>query len=326
MIVENKKNVVLFGMPNCQNLANKISEILKIPLTPIEKTQFADGEVLLKSVETIRNSTVFVVASTHKPVHDNIMELLIFMDSLKRAYARDIIVILSYFGYARQDRKSTGRQPITAKLIANLLETAGATKIISVDLHNPSIQGFFNISVDELRGQYILAKKIKEKNKSYTIVSPDHGGAVRARLLAELLNENTKIAIIDKRRIGTNQVEAQGIIGDIEAKDTIIIDDIIDTGGTIIKAADMLKKNGAKSVTVVATHGIFSKGFELFQESKNVDKVIITNSIDNSELEAKYSKLEVACLSEFIADTIKACIFSTSISSIYSQLKENFKK
>lgn len=326
MIVENKKNVVLFGMPNCEKLAQKISNILQIPLTQIEKTKFADGEVLLKSAETIRNSTVFVVASTHKPVHDNIMELLIFIDSLKRAYARDIIVILSYFGYARQDRKSTGRQPITAKLIANLLETAGATKIISVDLHNPSIQGFFNISVDELRGQYILAKKIREKNKAYTIVSPDHGGAVRARLLAELLNENTKIAIIDKRRVGTNQIEAHGIIGDIEAKDTIIIDDIIDTGGTIIKAADLLKEHGAKSVTVVATHGLFSKGFEVFENSPNVDKVIITNSVDNSELQQKFSKLEVACLSEFIADAIKACVYSTSISSIYSHLKDDLKK
>ncbi|VEU65688.1 ribose-phosphate pyrophosphokinase [Mesomycoplasma conjunctivae] len=325
MLLSKKNNFVLFGMKNSIKLAQKISKKTGIPLSEIERTQFADGEVMLKSKETIRNSTVFVIANTSKPVNDNIMELLIFIDSLKRGYARDIIVVLSYYGYARQDRKSSGRQPITARLIANLLENAGVTKVVLVDIHNPSIQGFFNISVDEIHGQYILAQELINRNKEFVVVSPDHGGAVRARVLAEILGPNTQVAIIDKRRTGANQVEVLGLIGDVKNKDCIIIDDIIDTGGTILKAAENLKKYGAKSVIVAATHGVFSVGFDKFEESKNVDQVIITDSIDNQYLVENFSKLLVTSLDDFLSQVIMACIDSTSITNIYEKIKERFK-
>lgn len=326
MNIDAKKNIILFGMENSLDLAKKISKIIGIPLSGIERIVYADGEVLLKSKETIRNSTVFVVANTSRPVNENIMELLIFIDSLKRGYAQEIIVILSYYGYARQDRKSSGRQPITAKLVANLLEKAGLTKLILVDIHNPSIQGFFDFSVDEIHGQYILANELVGKNKDYVVVSPDHGGAVRARILAEILGKQTNVAVIDKRRTGANKSEVLGLIGDVDGKDCIIIDDIIDTGGTIINAANVVREKGAKSVVLAATHGVFSHGFEKFQENHNIDKVIITDSIDNKKLAKKFPKLLITSLAEFLSKSILACIFSTSITSIYEETKQKLIK
>ncbi|MCI8283022.1 ribose-phosphate pyrophosphokinase [Mesomycoplasma hyopneumoniae] len=326
MNIDAKKNIILFGMENSLDLAKKISKITGIPLSGIERIVYADGEVLLKSKETIRNSTVFVVANTSRPVNENIMELLIFIDSLKRGYAQEIIVILSYYGYARQDRKSSGRQPITAKLVANLLEKAGITKLILVDIHNPSIQGFFDFSVDEIHGQYILANELVGKNKDYVVVSPDHGGAVRARILAEILGKQTNVAVIDKRRTGANKSEVLGLIGDVDGKDCIIIDDIIDTGGTIINAANVIREKGAKSVVLAATHGVFSHGFEKFQENPNIDKVIITDSIDNKKLAKKFPKLLITSLAEFLSKSILACIFSTSITSIYEENKQKLIK
>ncbi|WP_434334908.1 ribose-phosphate pyrophosphokinase [Mesomycoplasma hyopneumoniae] len=326
MNIDAKKNIILFGMENSLDLAKKISKITGIPLSGIERIVYADGEVLLKSKETIRNSTVFVVANTSRPVNENIMELLIFIDSLKRGYAQEIIVILSYYGYARQDRKSSGRQPITAKLVANLLEKAGITKLILVDIHNPSIQGFFDFSVDEIHGQYILANELVGKNKDYVVVSPDHGGAVRARILAEILGKQTNVAVIDKRRTGANKSEVLGLIGDVDGKDCIIIDDIIDTGGTIINAANVVREKGAKSVVLAATHGVFSHGFEKFQENHNIDKVIITDSIDNKKLAKKFPKLLITSLAEFLSKSILACIFSTSITSIYEETKQKLIK
>ncbi|WGI36705.1 ribose-phosphate pyrophosphokinase [Mesomycoplasma lagogenitalium] len=321
--MSNTERNVLFGMENSLNLAQKISERVKLPLTPIKKEVFADGEILLSSTETVRNSNVFIVASTHTPVNDNIMELLIFIDSLKRASAKEITVILSYYGYARQDRKAKGRQPIAAKLVANLLETAGATKIIAVDLHNPSIQGFFNIPLDDLRGQYVLARRLREKHKDFTVVSPDHGGAVRARILSELISDSVKIAIIDKRRVGTNQIEVLGMIGTIDSEHAVLVDDIIDTGGTILNAAKIVKEHGAKTVTIVATHGIFSKGFEAFEQSEYVDKVIISDSIDRTQLLEKYTKLEVVSLCDFISQVIIATINRSSVSDIYKGFRND---
>ncbi|MBG0730607.1 ribose-phosphate pyrophosphokinase [Mycoplasma sp. 'Moose RK'] len=326
MNIDLKKNILLFGMKNSYKLAQKISKKTGIPLSEIERTVYADGEVLLKSNETIRNSTVFVIANTSKPVNENIMELLIFIDSLKRGYAQEIVVILSYYGYARQDRKSSGRQPITAKLVANLLERSGVTKLILVDIHNPSIQGFFDISVDELHGQYILANELVGKKHDYVVVSPDHGGAVRARILAEILGKKINVAVIDKRRTGVNQTEILGLIGKVKDKDCVIIDDIIDTGGTIIKAANVVKEKGAKSVIIAATHGVFSRGFDEFQKNDNIDKVIITDSIDNTELINKFSKLSATSLAEFLSKSILACINSTSITSIYEEMKEKLTK
>lgn len=318
--------IKLFGMPNSLNLAKNIAKKLDIGLTAIEKTVFADGEMLLVSSETVRNNDCYVVASTSRPVNDNIMELLLFLDSLKRASAKSITVFLTYYGYARQDRKAAGRQPIGAKLVAEILQTAGVDKIVTVDLHNEAIEGFFNIPIDNIRGQYALAKAIKKHSKTFTVVSPDHGGTVRARKLAELISEDLKICIVDKRRIGTNQTEVMGLIGDITNQNAVIIDDIIDTGGTIIKAAETLKANGAKKIVIAASHGIFTKGFEMFQNHPAIDKVIITDSINNSSWSNKFDKLEVVSLDEMLARVLECSIKNESISTLYKKMANEIKR
>ncbi|WP_033161418.1 ribose-phosphate pyrophosphokinase [[Mycoplasma] collis] len=317
----NYRNVI-FGMRNAIEMAKKISNETNIPLLKVNRDVFADGETLLWSEETVRNSNAFIIASTHTPANENIMELLIFIDSLKRANVKSINIVMLYYGYARQDRKDHGRKPITAKLVADLLEKAGANRIIAIDLHNPSIQGFFNIPVDDLKGQYVLAKKIKQESERFTVVSPDHGGAVRARILSELIADTIKIAIIDKRRIGVNKTEVLGIIGNVKDKNVVIIDDIIDTGGTIIKAAKTVKEHGAKKVIIAATHGVFSNGFQMFEDAKEVDKVIITDTITHNHFDAsKYKKLEIVSLFKFISKTINAITNNTSITEIYSEFK-----
>ena len=278
----------------------------------------ATDDIAGKLLEPIRRFP-FVIASASAPVNDNIMELLLFVDSLKRASAETITVVLTYYGYARQDRKASGRQPIGARLIADLLETAGVTKVISVDLHNPSIQGFFNIPLDDLRGQYVIAEQIKKAGK-FTVVSPDHGGTVRARVLAELISPEIQIAIVDKRRTGPNQSEVLGILGNVKGKNVVIIDDMIDTGGTIIKAAEALKEQGAKKIIIAATHGLFSNGFGKFDENDAIDQVIITDSI-SSVNKIKSKKLVVASLAPFISETILATADGTSVSTIYGRIR-----
>ena len=319
---QNQKNhTTIFAMQNSLKLGKKIAQKLEMSLSKIKKIRFADGEVLLKAEDTVRNKDVFVVASTSYPVNKTIMELLIFIDSLKRASAKSITIALSYYGYARQDRKAAGRQPITAKLVASLLETAGATKIIAIDLHNPSIQGFFNIPLDDLRGQYIFAPIIKEFG-DFKVVSPDHGGATRAQLLAEVLGNETEIAIIDKRRKGTNKSITFGVLGDVKDKNIVIVDDMIDTGGTIIKAVKAIKERGAKRVIVAATHGIFSKGFKQFSECKDIERVIVTDSIETT-YHIKDPKIQIISLDDLYVQAIEATINSTSISKIYNDIKNS---
>ncbi|NQZ29347.1 MAG: ribose-phosphate pyrophosphokinase [Mycoplasmatales bacterium] len=317
--MKNNNETRIFAMENSEVLGKKIADILDIELSTIEKTVFSDGEILVQSTNTVRNKDVFIIASTSTPVNDSIMELLLFIDSLKRASARHITVVNTYYGYARQDRKAKGRQPIGAKLFADLLETAGATKVIGVDLHNPSIQGFFNIPVDDLKGQFVFAPEIKKLGK-FSVVSPDHGGAVRARVLAELVADTVQVAIVDKRRTGPNQSVISGILGDVKDKNCVIIDDMIDTGGTIIKAAEELKRQGAKKILIAATHGIFSKGFKHFEESDAIEQVLITDSIANVR-NIKSKKLKVVSLDTFLAKIIKATVDGTSVSTIYEQIQ-----
>ena len=320
----NKDNLLLFSLPNSEELGKKIAKNLGTKLTSIKFTRFADGEVMIKSEQSVRNKDVYVVASTSKPVNDNLMNLLIFVDSLKRASAKNITAVIPYYGYARQDRKVEGRQPISAKLVANLLETAGVNKVIAVDLHNPSIQGFFDIPLDDLRGQYIFAPYVNKIKEDIVIVSPDHGGAVRARLLNNLVKKEGNIAIVDKTRIGINKTEVSGILGDVSGKKAIIIDDMIDTGGTIIKASKALIDNGAKDVIVLSTHGLFSKGLESFEECNSISKVIVTDSINSVyEFQKNYKKLEVLSLSNLLAQVIKSNYDSKSVSHIYKEIKEN---
>ncbi len=315
------KNVRLFGMSNSQKLAQSVSEISGIKLTGIEKTTFADGEMIINSLETVRNASVFVVCNTSSS--ESIIELLLFVDSIKRASAKHITVINSYYGYSRQDRKAKSREPIGARLMANILETAGVNKLITVDLHNPSIQGFFNIPVDDLRWSISLASylKVKDNSMKFSIVSPDHGGAVRARVLAELISHTVKIAIVDKRRTEPNKSEILGILGNVKDKNIIIIDDIIDTGNTILKAAEALKAQGAKKIYIAATHGLFTKSFEDFDRSEFIDKVLISDSIE-SVFNIKSKKLVIISLAPFISSVIKASLESKSISQIYEKIKE----
>ncbi|MBZ4212912.1 ribose-phosphate pyrophosphokinase [Mycoplasma sp. U97] len=319
-------NALLFGMPNCQRLAQKISKIIGLPLTNLTVTKFADGEIMPVSDEAVRGKDVYIIASTSRPVNNNLMELYLFIDSLKRASAKSINVALTYYGYARQDRKASGRQPIGAKLVADFLQTAGASKIIAVDLHNAAIQGFFDIPIDDIRAQFTLAKAIKESHEEFIVVSPDHGGTVRARALAELLSNDIKISIIDKRRVGTNKTEVMGLIGEVKDQNAVIIDDIIDTGGTIIKAAETLKANGAKKIVIAASHGIFSKGFEMFEQNPAIEKVIITDSIDNYDLAKNFKKLEVVSLDYFLGNIINCSIKGTSISKLYDKFTNEIKQ
>ena len=321
----NKQRTKLFAMNGSHKLGEKIAKELGVDLDKMNRTVFADGEIIVSAEKTVRNKDVFVVASLSKPVNDNIMELLLFIDSLKRASARTITLAIPYYGYSRQDRKTSGRQPIGAKLLADILQAAGATKIIAVDLHNPSIQGFFNIPVDDLKGQYILAPVVKNAGK-FTVVSPDHGGAVRARILAELVSDSIQIAIVDKRRTGANISEISGILGDVKGQNVVIIDDMIDTGGTIIKAAKALKEVGAKKIIVAATHGLFSRGFEEFDKSEHIDKVLISDSIETVyNIKSTTNKLEIISLSDFMAKAIQATTEAKSITEIYSGMKKNFK-
>ena len=314
-IDENK--IAVFGLSNQHQLATLVANKLKVRLTKIDKTVFADGEILIKSTQTVRNKKVYVICSVDS--NDALMELLLFIDSLKRASASSIVVIATYLGYSRQDRKAAQREPIGAKLVAKLLETAGIDKLITFDLHNPSIQGFYDIPVDDLRWVYPLTYSLvrEERKMKFTIVSPDHGGAVRARKFAELITKEIKIAIVDKRRIGPNVSEIVGLLGDVKNKNCIIIDDMIDTGGTIIKAAEYLKENGAKNIYIAATHGLFSKGFDMFENSQAVDRVLISDSLPKVR-QIKSKKIQIISLESMISNAIEIDFNSKSMSDLYS--------
>ncbi|MBD5423409.1 MAG: ribose-phosphate diphosphokinase [Mycoplasma sp.] len=321
MSIKNQKDKsVIFGLPNQLSLAKAIAKNLKMEIAEIDKTVFSDGEMLVKSGQTVRNKKVYIICSICS--HDTLMELLLFVDSLKRASASNIVVIATYISYSRQDRKSSQREPIGAKLVARLLETAGVNKLITFDLHNPSIQGFYDIPVDDLRWMYPLTNSLlkEEKKAKFTIVSPDHGGAVRSRRLAELITKEIKIAIVDKRRTAPNVSEIVGLLGDVKDKNCIIFDDIIDTGGTIVKAADYLKSKGAKKIYIAATHGIFSKGFEMFDESKSVDYVLISDSIPKVK-EIKSEKLKIISLENMISKAIDVDMNSQSMSELFQSRK-----
>ena len=315
-----KDKSILFGLENQRELAQKVANNLKIKVSNISKTIFSDGEMLVKSSETVRNKKVYVICSLCS--HDSIIELLLFIDSLKRASAGNIVVISTYMSYSRQDRKASQREPIGAKLIARLLETSGGNKLITFDLHNPSIQGFYDIPVDDLRWMYPLTQSLlkEEKKMKFTIVSPDHGGAVRARRLAELITKEIKIAIVDKRRTGPNVSEIVGLLGDVKDKNCIIYDDIIDTGGTIIKAANYLKEKGAKKIYIAATHGLFSKGFDIFEKAESVDLVCVSDSIPTVK-NIKSKKLKIISLENMISKAIDVDWNSESMSRLFETKK-----
>ena len=251
-------NVKLFSLSANPKIAQEISSFTGIPLSKIELNRFADGEIGVNLPETVRGHHVFIVQPTHEPVNEHIMELLITIDAMKRASAKNINIIMPYYGYSRQDRKSKSRQPISAKLVANLIETAGATRVLAMDLHAAQIQGFFDIPIDNFRAMPIIVEYFQKKNftDDLVIVAPDHGGAVRARKMGDIMQ--CPIAIIDKRRPKPNVAEVMGIVGEVEGKVAILIDDMIDTAGTITAAARALIARGAKEVYAACTHPLFS--------------------------------------------------------------------
>ncbi len=292
----------VFTLNSNRELAEDIAKHIGIELGKCTVSRFSDGEVQINIEESIRGSDVYVVQSTCVPVNDHVMELLIMIDALKRASAKSINIVMPYYGYARQDRKARSREPIAAKLIADLLETAGATRVITLDLHAPQIQGFFDIPIDHLQGVPILSDYFEEKDlQDIIVVSPDHGGVTRARKLADRLK--TPIGIIDKRRPRPNVAEVMNIIGNVEGKTAILIDDIIDTGGTITLAADALIENGATEVYACCTHPVLSgPAIERINQSK-IKELVITNSIPLPE-EKKIDKITSLSVAPLIGEAI----------------------
>ena len=273
------KKVKLFSLSSNRKLAEEISEALGVPLADCVVKRFADGEVNININETVRGHHVFVVQPTNNPVNENLMELLVMIDALKRASAQTINVIVPYYGYSRQDRKAAPRQAISAKLVANLIQVAGASRILIMDLHAAQIQGFFDIPVDHFEALPIFADYFQKKElKDVVVVSPDHGGVTRARNLARAL-DNKPIAIIDKRRPEPNKAEVMNIIGDIEGKTCIMIDDMIDTAGSICAGAQALMDAGAKEVYACATHPIFSGPAIERLTNSPIKEVVVTNTI-----------------------------------------------
>lgn len=316
MALINGVKIKLFSLNSNRELAEKIAQHMGIPLSECNLTRFADGEVNINIPETVRGHHVFVVQPTSEPVNEHYMELLIMMDALKRASARTINIIMPYYGYSRQDRKALSRHPISAKLVADLLEVAGATRIIAMDLHAAQIQGFFNIPIDNFEATPILVQYFKDKNlEDIVIVSPDHGGTTRARKFATYFND-APIAIIDKRRPRANVAEIMNIIGDVKDKTAIIVDDIVDTAGTVTLAANALKNAGAKEVYVACTHPVLSHpAIERINDSA-ICEFVTTDSISLPESK-RSPKLVQLSISKIIARGVLNIIEDKPISSLF---------
>lgn len=306
----------IFSLNSNRALAEEIAKEVGIELGKSSVTHFSDGEIQINIEESIRGCHVYVIQSTSYPVNQNLMELLIMIDALKRASAATINIVMPYYGYARQDRKARSREPITAKLVANLIETAGATRMITLDMHAPQIQGFFDIPIDHLNAVRLLSKYFSERHlgDDLVIVSPDHGGVTRARKMADRLK--APIAIIDKRRPRPNVAEVMNIVGNVEGKVCILIDDIIDTAGTITLAANALKNAGATSVYACCTHPVLSgPAMERIDESP-IEKLVVTNSIALPE-EKWIDKMEQLSVASLLGEAIVRVHENASVSSLF---------
>ncbi|MGM7684084.1 ribose-phosphate diphosphokinase [Cytobacillus sp. Hm23] len=305
----------VFTLSSNQGVAEEIAKVIGVELGKIAVARFSDGEIQINIEESIRGCDVYIIQSTSSPVNQNLMELLIMIDALKRASAKTINIVMPYYGYARQDRKARSREPITAKLVANLIETAGATRVITLDLHAPQIQGFFDIPIDHLMGVPILADYFNSKGlEDIVIVSPDHGGVTRARKMADRLK--APIAIIDKRRPKPNVAEVMNIVGNVQGKTAILIDDIIDTAGTITLAANALVENGASAVYACCTHPVLSgPAIERIQNS-NIKELVVTNSIELHD-DKRIEKIVELSVAPLIAEAIVRVHEQESISALF---------
>jgi len=299
-------------------LAKAICKYLDVPLGKAEVRRFSDGELFAEISESVRGSHIFVIQSTCPPTNEHIMELLILTDALKRASARAITAVIPYYGYARQDRKVQPRAPISAKLVADLITTAGISRVVTVDLHAGQIQGFFNIPVDHIYATPVFINYIKRKfdKEDIVIVSPDAGGMERARSYAKILDSG--LAMTDKRRPNPNEAKIMNVIGDVEGKAVILVDDLVDTAGTAIQAGKALMREGAKSVTLCSTHGVLSgDAIEKIKQS-DLDEVIITDTIAPSEQAVACKKIKVITISDLLGEAIKRISTGESISSLFN--------
>lgn len=318
------KKVKLFSLNSNKQLAEEIADYVGIELSCCEVKRFADGEVQINIDESVRGHAVFIIQSTHKPVNENYMELFIMMDALKRASAQSINVIMPYYGYSRQDRKAAARQPISAKLMADLLQMAGADRVLCMDLHADQIQGFFNIPIDNFRALPILAEYFDNKNlEDIVVVSPDHGGTTRARRLAEALN--APIAIIDKRRPRPNVAQVMNLIGEVEGKNAIIIDDMVDTAGTLVAAVNVLKQKGAKGVYCCCTHPILSDPAVERITNSPLNEFVTTNTILLDEEVRHNDKFVQLSIAKIFGQGILNIIDDKAVSDLFDYRGKNEK-
>lgn len=318
------KRVKLISLTANPNLTKQISVRLGVPVIDTKVLHFADGEILFEANETFRGDDVYVIQSTCNPVTERLMELLICIDALKRASARSVNVVIPYYGYARQERKAKPRQPITAKLVANLITTAGADRVICMDLHAAAIQGFFDIPVDDISAINIFASYFKRKHlNNLACVSPDHGGVVRASRLASKLDAS--LVIIDKRRTKPNVSEIVAIVGDIKNKNCLIVDDIADTCGTLCHAADKLKELGAKRVYAVVTHAILSGNAIQHINNSSLDELVITDTIPLPP-EKRCKKIKVLSVAPILSEVITSIANGHSLSKTLHEYSHNDKR
>ena len=307
---------LLTGNSN-KTLSKNIAKYLKTKLVNSSIRKFADGEIYIEINENIRGNSIFIIQSISSPANDNLMELLLCIDALKRSSAKNITAVIPYFGYARQDRKVVPRTSISAKLVSNLITKAGADRVVTVDLHAGQIQGFFDIPVDNLFATPIFARHVKKKIKSKKMicVAPDVGGTERARALGKILNVG--LAIVDKRRPKPGQSQVMNVIGDVKDQTCIIVDDIIDSGGTIVNAAKALKERGAKEVYVYITHGVLSGDAVKKIKNSVIKNLVITDTIDNGEKTKNVKNIEVLPISSLMGEAIKRISNSTSVSDLF---------
>jgi len=305
---------MLFSGTANEELALKVSEYLEQPLSKAKITRFSDNEINIKIEESVRGKDVFIIQPTSAPVNFNLMELLIMVDALKRSSARSITAVVPYYGYARQDRKAEPRVPISAKLVANLMETAGITRVVTVDLHASQIQGFFDIPVDNLYGAVLFNDYVKAKNLPNPVVaSPDIGGVARARYFAKTMG--LEMVIVDKRREKANESEVMNIIGDVEGKDVIMIDDMVDTAGTMVKAAAALKAKGATSVMACCTHPVLSgPAFERIEKGE-LDELVVTDTIPLKN--GSCGKIKVLSTAKMLGEVIRRVYNNESVNSLF---------
>jgi len=311
-----KRNLKLFAGNSNPALAKEICDYLGIPLGQAQVSRFSDGEIKVKIEENVRGMDIFILQSTSDPVNANLMELLIMIDAMKRASPYRITAVIPYYGYARQDRKDEPRVPITAKLVADLITTAGANRVLTVDLHAGQIQGFFNIPVDHLYAAPVLLEYFRKLNlKDLVVVSPDAGGVERARAFAKRLR--AKLAIIDKRREAPNKAKLMNIIGEVNARDVLVLDDMIDTGGTVVQGAEAIRKKGGCRILVGCTHPILSGPALQRINDSAVDQLIATNTIPLNGKEEVCKKIEVLSVGPILGEAVKRIYREESLSTLF---------